>query len=56
MLAFTFMFFMNTVNGFFSISMLLVTPNGWAPLGWSPLYPALRSPYFGQKLKKDFFW
>lgn len=42
MLAFTFMFFMNTVNGF-SISLLSVILNGWERLVLSPQFPVSSS-------------
>ncbi len=52
MLAFTFMFFMNTVNGFFN-QFVVGHPNGWAR--WSRrVYSRHRLPVFWPKLKKIF--
>lgn len=47
MLAFTFMFFMNTVNGFFN-QFVVGHLNGWAPWVSSRLFPASPSRCSGR--------
>ncbi len=51
MLAFTFMFVMNTANGFFNQFLLSATQNGWG-CGLVASIPGILFPFFGQNLRR----